>query len=127
MDTPPHPVPWRFRSRQPPRRVVLALVCALMLLPSVSTAQATPARPLPVTDSAHAVTTACAVVQAIRPAAQRGRCRCLVERYRETSTEYIVRVREQALSGAPRLDFEQSEVRLSKTEPSVTVTRVPEL
>jgi hypothetical protein len=102
------------------------LVFTALLLPLPAAAQA-PARAAarPVADSAQAVVTACAVVQAIRPLVERGGCR--VERYRETRTEYILRVREQAPPGAAPLHFAESEVRFSKTEPSVTVTRVPEL
>ena len=73
-------------------------------------------------DSAQAVVTACAVVQALRPMAERGRCR--VERYGETPTGYILRVHEQARTDAAPFDFGESEVRFNKTAPSVTITRV---
>jgi hypothetical protein len=71
------------------------------------------------------VAIACAVAQSLRRAAERYRCR--VERYAETSTEYIVRVFEDAAPGAPPLVLSHSEVRLEKRERSVIVTRSPEL
>jgi hypothetical protein len=121
MDTPPRPERWRLLCLKTPMIVFTAL-----LLPVPAAAQArAPAAARPVADSAQAVTTACAVVQAIRPLLERGGCR--VECYRETRTEYIVRVREQVPSDAAPLPLAESEVRFSKTEASVTVTRVPEL
>jgi hypothetical protein len=121
MVAPPRQERWRLPYLKAPTLVVTAL-----LLPSPAAGQAqAPTAANPVADSAQAMVTACAVVQAIRPLVERGRCR--VERYRETRTEYILRVHEQAPPGAAPLDFGESEVRFSKTEPSVTVTRVPEL
>ena len=81
--------------------------------------------PRPVADSAHAVATACSVVGALRPGTERYRCR--VESYAETSTEFVLRLREQAPSGGVPPVFAESEVRLNKSEPSVIVTRVPDL
>jgi len=80
---------------------------------------------LPATDSASAVATACRVIVAIAPAARA--TRCVIERYRETATEYVIRLRELPAPGAKAPVFPRSEVRLSKREPSVTVTREPEL
>jgi hypothetical protein len=102
-----------------------ALAAMVLLFPDVAAAQGkSPAAAL-VADSAHAVATACAVVQSMRPAAERYRCR--MERYAETPTEYVIRVREEAPPGSAPLVFGQSEVRLSKSESSVIVTRIPEL
>jgi hypothetical protein len=80
---------------------------------------------VPIADSAQAVAIACQVVLALR--SPRKRYPCEVERYRESSTGFIIRVHERAPAGAPPLEFSRSEVRLSKTEPSVIVTREPEL
>jgi hypothetical protein len=121
MVAPPRQERWRLLY---PKAPILVFTALLSPVPAAGQAQA-PAAARPVADSAQAVVTACAVVQALRPLVERGRCR--VARYRETRTEYILRVREQAPPGAAPLDFGESEVRFSKTEPSVTVTRVPEL
>jgi hypothetical protein len=80
---------------------------------------------VPATDSTHAVATACAVVLALRSPADRHQCD--VERYRETGTEFVIRVHEQAPRGTAPLPFPRSEVRLSKRAPNVVVTREPEL
>ena len=109
------PVP---RSTAP----LLSLLASL-LVPVPALAQAPTAMPL--TDSAGAVAMACRVALALRPPAHRFRCN--VERYQETVNEYVVRVHEQVPRGVPPLPFPRSEVRLSKREPSVTVTREPEL
>jgi hypothetical protein len=118
MDLPPAPRRWL-------RAIGTALVAVVAFVP-VSSAQAAPdpAAP-PIADSAQAVAIACAVAQSLRRAAERYRCR--VERYAETSTEYIVRVFEDAAPGAPPLVLNHSEVRLEKRERSVIVTRSPEL
>jgi hypothetical protein len=120
MDGPP-PHARRHRPRGP------ALAGTVLLLTARSAwAQAAPSTSaVPVVDSAQAVAVACAVVQGLRRAAERYRCR--VERYAETSGEYVIRVREDAATGSAPLDLSHSEVRLSKTTPSVTVSRVPGL
>lgn len=98
-----------------------SVAASLLLLPASADAQATP---LPhVRDSARAVTTACEVVQALRPPADRHRCR--IVSFRDTSTEYVVRVREDTPPNTKPLAFNRSEVRLAKTGRSVIVTRVP--
>jgi hypothetical protein len=102
-----------------------ALAAMVLLVPDLAAAQGKSPAAVLVADSAHAVATACAVVQGLRPAAERYRCR--MEHYMETPTEYVVRVREEAPPGAAPLVFGQSEVRLQKTEHSVIVTRIPEL
>ena len=113
MDAPPR----QERSRLPYLKARILVFTALLLLPSTAAGQAqAPAVAKPVADSAQAVVTACAVVQALRPMAERGRCR--VERDGETPTEYILRVQEQARPDAAPIDFGASEVRFSKTEPS---------
>ena len=75
-------------------------------------------------DSAQVITTACAIVLALRPVTQRSRCQVVT--YQETPSEYIVRLHEQPPPGSSRLVFDRSVVHLSKAEPSVTVSRVPE-
>jgi hypothetical protein len=77
-----------------------------------------------VTDSAHAVATACSVVLALSGGAERYRCQ--VVSYEETPTELVLRVREQALAGARPPVYEHTVVRFSKVQPSVTVIRVPQ-
>jgi hypothetical protein len=115
-------LPSRWAS-SPSTARILAFITLLLPLPSVARAQAAAA--VPIADSAHAVAIACAVVLALRPPAKRYRCQ--VERYQETPTGYVIRVHEQVPRGAAPLVFERSEVLLSKTEPSVVVTRAPEL
>jgi hypothetical protein len=110
---------WFQHSSPPWLHSVAAL---LLLLPARADAQATP---MPhVRDSARAVTTACQVVQALRPPADRHHCR--VESFRDMPTEYVVRVREHAPPNTKPLAFNRSEVRLAKAERSVIVTRVPD-
>jgi hypothetical protein len=117
MELPPAPHCWLPAIGTP-------LVAVVFLVATSAAAQAPPATAPPIADSAQAVATACAVAQALRGAADRYRCR--VERYAETPTEYIIRVREETPPGAPPLEFSQSDVRLQKTERSVLVSRVPE-
>jgi len=111
-----------IHRRHPVARV---LILTALFLPSPAAAQARGQAAIPAADSAQAVATACAVVQALRPAAER--YRCVVERYRELPAEYVVRVRELAPPGAPPLEFRFSDVHLSRTQPSVLVTRIPDL
>ena len=102
-----------------------ALVAATLFLTGPAAAQGKPPTALdPIADSAHAISIACAVVLALRPAKQRYPCQVVA--YQETPKEFILRVREQPPAGAPRLVFEQSVVHFSKLEPLVTVSRVPE-
>ncbi|HET6579035.1 MAG TPA: hypothetical protein VFG66_11955 [Gemmatimonadales bacterium] len=111
----------------PPHHAIGAALTAVALLAPapVAAQEPSPAAAPPIADSAQAVATACAVAQGLRPAAERYRCQ--VDRYAETSTEYIVWVREDPAPGASPLVFSRSEVRLNKTEPLVIVTRAPEL
>lgn len=94
-----------------------------LVLPPWLAAQ-TPA-PVPASDSVGAVAVACRVILAIPPANRAHRC--VIERYRETATEYVIVLRELPPPGGQAPVFPRSEVRLSKREPSVTVTREPEL
>ena len=75
------------------------------------------------TDSSWATRAACKVVLSLRE--QPRRYRCYVESFKETPTEYVMRVREVSSDGALPPPFHRSTVRLLK--PSVTVTRVPDL
>ena len=74
-------------------------------------------------DSSWASGAACEVVLSLRQEPRR--YRCAVEAFKETPTEYVIRVREVALDGALPPPLHRSTVRLQK--PSVTVTRVPDL
>jgi hypothetical protein len=74
-------------------------------------------------DSSWATGAACKVVLSLRQEPRR--YRCSVESFRETPTEYVIRVREASLDGPGPPPFHRSTVRLQK--PSVTVTRVPDL
>lgn len=76
-------------------------------------------------DSNRAVTAACKVVQSLRE--DPGGYRCYVETFEETPTEYIVRVREFPRDGTLPSLRSRSTVQIRKTEPSVTVTQVPDL
>ena len=90
-------------------------------LPTWVAAQGTvPAR----ADSADVVSTACALLLALRPVSERYHCEVVT--YQETSTEFVVQLHEQPPSGAPPLVFDRSVVRLSKAERWVTISRVPE-
>ena len=74
-------------------------------------------------DSSWATHAACKVVQSLRQEPRR--YRCYVESFKETPTEYVLRVREVPRDGTLPPPFHRSTVRLRK--PSVTVTRVPDL
>jgi hypothetical protein len=76
-------------------------------------------------DSSWATGAACKVVLSLRQEPRR--YRCYVESFKETPTEYVIRVREVSLDGAPPPPFHHATVRLQKTKPSVTVTRAPDL
>jgi hypothetical protein len=105
---------------------ILAVLAALILArPALAAAQIQAPVSPPVADSAQAVAAACAIVLGLRP--RRPRPRCVVTGYEETATEFVVRVREEVAPGeAPPL-FDRSDVRFSKKERSVVVTREPEL
>jgi hypothetical protein len=74
-------------------------------------------------DSSWASGAACEVVLSLRQEPRR--YRCSVESFKETPTEYVIRVREASLDGSRPPVFHRSTVRLKK--PSVTVIRVPDL
>ena len=76
-----------------------------------------------VLDSNWATRAACKVVQSLRQDPRR--YRCYVESFKETPTEYVMRVREVPLDGTLPPPFHRSTVRLRK--PSVTVIRVPDI
>jgi hypothetical protein len=76
-------------------------------------------------DSNWAAGAACKVALSLRDEPRR--YRCYVESFKETPTEYVMRVREVSLDGGPPPPFYRSIVRLQKTKASVTVTRVPDL
>lgn len=95
----------------------------LLCLPPILSAQESPRTAVAFAfDSAWASRAACRVVLSLRPEPRR--YRCSVESFRETPTEYVIRVREVAVDGG-RPPFHRSTVRLQK--PSITVTRVPDL
>jgi hypothetical protein len=112
-----HPVP-ALRCRH-----VLGIV-VLFGLPTPLPAQESPRTAVAFAfDSSWASATACRIVLSFREEPRR--YRCSVESFKETPTEYVIRVREVASDGAPPPPFHRSAVRLQK--PSITVTRVPDL
>ena len=96
------------------------LVCLPSSLPAQDSGKAAVAFAM---DSSWASVAACKVVLALRQEPRR--YRCYVESFKETPTEYVMRVREVPLDGTLPPPFHRSTVRLRK--PSVTVTRVPDL
>jgi hypothetical protein len=74
-------------------------------------------------DSGWASGAACKVVLSLRQDPRS--YRCYVESFKETPTEYVIRVREVFSDGTLPPPLHRSTVRLRK--PSVTVTRVPDL
>jgi hypothetical protein len=74
-------------------------------------------------DSSWATGAACKVVLQLRQDPRR--YRCSVESFKETPTEFVIRVREVSLDDVRRPPLDRSTVRLQK--PSITVTRVPDL
>jgi hypothetical protein len=116
-------------SRWGPRARAHLLI--LLLIPTItappSFAQASPPHPnaLHFRDSTHVAAVACEVAAATRPKGTRTRCR--VEAFRETSTEFIVRLWEIPLAPTTELDFPRSEVRLQKDGSGAVLTRFPEL
>jgi hypothetical protein len=120
-------VPGCRRVSAPVLRCRHALCIAVLLcLPTTLSAQDS-SRPAVAfaADSSWATGAACKVVLSLRQEPRR--YRCYVESFKETPTEYVMRVREESLDGALPPPFERSTVRLKKTKPSVTVTRVPDL
>jgi hypothetical protein len=101
---------------------IAVLLCLPTPLPAQDSVQ--PAVPF-AADSNWATGAACKVVLSLR--SEPRRYRCYVESFKETPTEYVMRVREVSLDGARPPPFDRSTVRLQKTKPSVTVTRVPDL
>jgi len=76
-------------------------------------------------DSSWATGVACKLVLSLREAPRR--YRCYVESFKETPTEYVMRVREVSLDGALPPPFQRSTVRLQKSKSSATVIRAPDL
>jgi hypothetical protein len=111
------PVP-AFRRRHV--LCIAVLLCLPMPLPAQDSRQTAMAFAF---DSSWASGAACKVVLSLRQ--EPGRYRCAVESFKETPTEYVIRVREALLDGARPPTFHRSTVRLQK--PSVTVIRVPDL
>ena len=114
----------RPHSIRPSRSTVPLLVFILWFAFSPAAVGQEPAT-VAATDSASAVATACRILLAIPPSTPSNRC--VVERYEETPTEYVLRIRELPPPGGKPSVFSRSEVRLSKQEPSVTVKREPGL
>ena len=118
----------RLRDPRPPSHLPLSFpLAALVLCPiSILSAQeSTEAAPVWAADSGRAVAAACKVVQSLREEPRR--YRCYVEALKETATEYIVRVREVPRDGTLPPPLSRSTVQIRKTDPSVTVTRIPDL
>jgi hypothetical protein len=115
------------QSRPEPRLILLGVPLVLVViavpLPVSAAAQIkTPtSSQTSIRDSASAVRTACAIMEALRLPDLKATC--LFESYKETPTEYVVKVREQPPPGAPPLQFPHSEVRLDKMGHAATVTR----
>jgi hypothetical protein len=99
-------------------------VAALLCLPAPVAAQGSSRTAVAFAiDSSWATGTACRAVLSLRQEPRRYRCH--VESFKETPTEYVMRVRELSRDGDLTPPFSRSTVRLQK--PSVTVTRVPDL
>lgn len=103
----------------------LLLILTITAPPSYAQASPPRARGLHFRDSTHVAAVACEVAAAARPKSTRTRCR--VEAFRETSSEFILRLREIPLSPTTTLDFPRSEVRLEKDGTGAVLTRTPEL
>ncbi len=106
----------------PPLILAVLLLCLVTPVRAQGTVQS--AAPFAI-DSSRAAVAACKVVQSLRDDPRR--YRCYVERFEESPTEYIIRVRELPREGTLRPPFTRSRVQIQKSQPSVTVTRVPEL
>jgi len=99
-------------------------MAVLLCLPTTLPAQNSPQTAVAFAfDSSWASAAACKVVLSLRPEPRR--YRCYIESFKQTPTEYVIRVREVSLDSAGHPPIERSTVRLQK--PSVTVTRVPDL
>ena len=102
------------------------VLCVALLLCLPTTLSAQDSRQTAVAfafDSSWATGAACRVVLQLRQGPRR--YRCSVESFKETPTEFVIRVREVPLDGARPPPLGRSTVRLEK--PSLTVTRVPDL
>lgn len=104
--------------------LTLAVLLLCLITPGSAQGAAETAAPFAM-DSGRAAVAACKVVQSLRDDPRRYRCH--VERFEETPTEYIIRVRELPREGTLRPLFTRSRVQIQKSQPSVTVTRVPDL
>jgi hypothetical protein len=97
-----------------PSLVWLHLIAiVVVVLPAAAAAQVPRSTGATIGDSTSAVRTACKIVQALRAESEHTQCR--VESFRETSTDYIVRVRETAPPGSNALVFPHSEIRFQKS------------
>jgi hypothetical protein len=101
---------------------IAVLLCLPITLPAQDSGQPAVAF---AADSSWATAAACKVVLALRQEPRR--YHCYIESFKETPTEYVMRVREMSVDGARPPPFQRSTVRLEKTKSSVTVTRVPDL
>jgi hypothetical protein len=99
---------------------IAVLLCAPTDLPAQDSGRTAVAFAM---DSSWATGAACKAVLSLRQEPRR--YRSYVESFKETPTEYVIRVREVPSTGALPPPFHRSTVRLKK--PSVTVTRVPDL
>lgn len=115
---------WKDR-RQPGPSILAILALGILTRPALAAAQTKSPVSTPIADSAQAIAAACAIVLGLRP--RRPLHRCAVTGYEEMPTEFVVRVREEAAPGEPPIVFDRSEVRFSRKERSVVVTREPEL
>lgn len=117
-----------FSRWGPPARTHLLILSLISTITAPrSFAQVSPPHPkaLHYRDSTHVAAVACEVAAATRPKGTRTRCR--VEAFRETPTEFIVRLWEIPLAPTTELDFPRSEVRLQKDGTGAVLTRIPEL
>jgi hypothetical protein len=114
---------WRSYLRVRVRNTLLILAFP----PPLTLAQPTPPHqdPIHFRDHTQVAAVACQLAAASRPLKMRTRCR--VEAFAETSTEYIVRIRETPLAPKASLEFPRSEVRLQKDGTGAVLTRAPEL
>lgn len=110
----------RPASRCRPVLCIAVLLCLPTTLPAQDSGKAAVAFAM---DSSWASVAACKVVLSLRQEPRR--YRCYVESFKETPTEFVIRVREVSPDGALPPPLSRSTVRLQK--PSVTVTRVPDL
>ena len=114
---------WRHGDSAPALRYALCIVMVLCAPPGLPAQDSSRTAAAFAIDSNWATRAACKVVQSLRQEPRR--YRCYVESFKETPTEYVMRVREVPLDGTLPPPFHRSTVRLRK--PSVTVTRVPDI